>query len=105
MDIRRNDLYWPASGAAWGLSQVLDAYRGVAELLAPFHNISRQNGLAVQIRCDTAAKLDVPTRSVDLIAMDPPYYNNVQYAELSDYFYVWQRRTLSDLYPEFSVDD
>ena len=32
--------------------------------------------------------------------MDPPYYDNVQYGELSDYFYVWQKRTLSDLYPE-----
>ncbi len=39
-----------------------------------------------------------------LVCMDPPYYNNVQYGELSDYFYVWQRRTLGDLYPGiFSV--
>ena len=38
--------------------------------------------------------------SIDLICMDPPYYDNVQYGELSDYFYVWQRRTLADLYPE-----
>ena len=39
--------------------------------------------------------------AIDLICMDPPYYNNVQYAELSDYFYVWQRRTLKDLYPGY----
>jgi adenine-specific DNA methylase len=32
--------------------------------------------------------------------MDPPYYNNVQYAELSDYFYVWDKRALHDLYPD-----
>ena len=38
--------------------------------------------------------------SIDLICMDPPYYDNVQYGELSDYFYVWQRRTLADLYPD-----
>ncbi len=41
----------------------------------------------------------VSDNSVDLICMDPPYYNNVQYAELSDYFYVWQKRILADLYP------
>ena len=41
--------------------------------------------------------------SVDLVCMDPPYYNNVQYAELSDFFYVWQRRTLRDLYPDSST--
>ena len=43
---------------------------------------------------------DITDNSVDLVAMDPPYYNNVMYAELSDYFYVWQKRTLSDLYPD-----
>jgi len=32
--------------------------------------------------------------------MDPPYYDNVMYAELSDFYYVWQRRTLRDLYPD-----
>ncbi len=37
--------------------------------------------------------------AVDLIGMDPPYYDNVQYAEFSDYFYVRQRRTLATLYP------
>jgi adenine-specific DNA methylase len=32
--------------------------------------------------------------------MDPPYYDNVMYAELSDYFYVWLKRTAGMLYPE-----
>jgi len=31
--------------------------------------------------------------------MDPPYYDNVLYGELSDFFYVWHRRTLRELYP------
>ena len=26
--------------------------------------------------------------------MDPPYYDNVMYAELADFFYVWEKRTL-----------
>lgn len=90
----------PHSGAAWALAQVLDAYAGIAELVAPLHE--RINGAAppVTIRCGTAASLDLPDASVELICIDPPYYNNVQYAELSDYFYVWQRRTLHDLYPD-----
>lgn len=90
----------PNSGAAWALAQVLDAYAGIAELVAPLHD--KLNGAAppVTIRCGTAASLDLPDRSVDLICIDPPYYNNVQYAELSDYFYVWQRRTLHNLYPD-----
>ena len=34
-----------------------------------------------------------------LIVMDPPYYDNIQYAELSDFFYVWLRPLLRDTYP------
>ena len=35
-----------------------------------------------------------------LIATDPPYYDNVGYADLSDFFYVWLRRSLTGVYPE-----
>lgn len=42
----------------------------------------------------------VDDNSVDLVVNDPPYYNNVMYAELADYFYVWQKRSLRDLYPD-----
>jgi len=89
----------PDSGAAWGLSQVVDAYKGLAELTAPAFD-SNCGEPAVTITNGTASYLsDVGNASVDLVCMDPPYYNNVRYAELSDYFYVWQRRTLRDLYP------
>lgn len=90
----------PNSGAAWALSQVIDAYKGIAELVKPLHEKLGGASPPVRITCGTAAHLDLPDCSVDLICMDPPYYNNVQYAELSDYFYVWQKRTLADLYPE-----
>jgi putative DNA methylase len=35
-----------------------------------------------------------------LICTDPPYYNNISYADLSDFFYVWQRRSLSKIHPD-----
>ena len=35
-----------------------------------------------------------------VVATDPPYYDNVGYADLSDFFYVWQRRTLRDIWPD-----
>lgn len=92
----------PQSGAAWGLSQIVDAVTGIAELAAPLH-AQRQTGGGPGLRIinGTGAYLNgVADDSVDLVCMDPPYYNNVQYAELSDFFYVWQRRTLKDLYPE-----
>ena len=32
-------------------------------------------------------------------ATDPPYYDNISYADLSDFFYVWLRRSLARIYP------
>jgi putative DNA methylase len=35
-----------------------------------------------------------------LLSTDPPYYDNVPYADLSDFFYVWLKKTLGGIYPE-----
>ena len=40
-----------------------------------------------------ARMLDLDDASVDAVVFDPPYHNNVSYAELSDFFYVWLKRT------------
>jgi len=49
------------------------------------------------VTCEDAAALSVPAPgTVHLICVDPPYYNNVQYAELSNFFYVWLKRALRD---------
>lgn len=91
----------PNSGAAWGLSQVLDAYKGIAELVEPLYR-STGGQPPVRIVNGSAASMSaILDESVDLVCFDPPYYNNVQYAELSDYFYVWMRRGLKALYPDF----
>lgn len=89
----------PNSGAAWGLSQVVDAYQGMAELMQPVHEGTAGQPPLTILNGTGAYMPQVVDASVDLVCMDPPYYNNVQYAELSDFFYVWQRRTLRDLYP------
>lgn len=35
-----------------------------------------------------------------VISTDPPYYDNIGYADLSDFFYIWLRRSLSDVWPD-----
>src|SRR5690606_21954441 len=35
-----------------------------------------------------------------VVSTDPPYYDNIPYSNLSDYFYMWLRRTLRDIEPE-----
>jgi putative DNA methylase len=39
-------------------------------------------------------------QSPRIFSTDPPYYDNVPYADLSDFFYVWLRRCLQPIYPE-----
>jgi putative DNA methylase len=46
-----------------------------------------------------AAQPHQPTRPW-LVSTDPPYYDNVPYADLSDFFYIWLRKSLSSIYPE-----
>ena len=47
----------------------------------------------------SATRLDYGNESFDAIITDPPYYDAVPYADLSDFFYVWLKRTIGDLYP------
>ena len=46
-----------------------------------------------------ATSLRVPPGTY-AVSTDPPYYDNIGYADLSDYFYVWLRRSLGDIYPD-----
>ena len=55
----------------------------------------------VTITCKPGDSLDhVEDGSIDVVVMDPPYYDNVMYAELSDFFYVWLKRTAGHVFPE-----
>lgn len=52
-------------------------------------------GIAIQ----SDAQTDCGLRNI-MISTDPPYYDNIGYADLSDFFYVWMRQSLKDTYPE-----
>ena len=55
----------------------------------------------ITITCKPGDSLDhIPDGSIDAVVMDPPYYDNVMYAELSDFFYVWLKRTAGHVFPE-----
>ena len=55
----------------------------------------------VTITCKPGDSLDhIDDASIDAVVMDPPYYDNVMYAELSDFFYVWLKRTAGHVFPE-----
>ena len=53
------------------------------------------NGTAIQFD----AQSDCGLRNI-MVSTDPPYYDNIGYADLSDFFYVWMRQSLKDTYPK-----
>ena len=52
-------------------------------------------GSAQQLDATSIANSDIQP----LISTDPPYYDNVSYSDLSDFFYIWLRRSLNKIYP------
>lgn len=48
----------------------------------------------------SATSLPLPDNHLDAILTDPPYYDNVPYSYLSDFFYVWLKRSMGDVFPE-----
>jgi adenine-specific DNA methylase len=48
----------------------------------------------------STTSLPYPDNYFDAVVTDPPYYDNVPYSYLSDFFYVWLKRTVGDSYPE-----
>ena len=57
--------------------------------------VNMNEGVAYQ----ADASHQIHTKQV-IISTDPPYYDNIGYADLSDFFYVWLRRSLGHIYPD-----
>ncbi|MGB9960781.1 DUF1156 domain-containing protein (plasmid) [Halobacterium sp. MBLA0001] len=55
----------------------------------------------LNLQSKTSELMEEDDESVDYVITDPPYYDNVQYSELSDYFYSWLHHALEDEYEEF----
>jgi putative DNA methylase len=79
----------PLSEAGGGFSITQDA---IAKVLLKLPVASR----SAQCSQDDARAASVRNR---FISTDPPYYDNIGYADLSDYFYVWLRRSLREVFP------
>jgi len=58
-------------------------------------------GQNTELYCRDMRQID-PDEKYDAVITDPPYYDNIIYSEISEYFYVWQRILLEDEYEAFS---
>ena len=56
-------------------------------------------GDAIYITCGSSDTISLPNESIDVVVTDPPFFDNVHYSELADFFYAWQK-----LYPRGFVN-
>jgi putative DNA methylase len=58
------------------------------------------SGLPAAVIRGSAISLPWEVGTFDAVITDPPYYDNVPYADISDFFYAWLKRTIGHIYPE-----
>jgi putative DNA methylase len=82
----------PFGGAAGDIREYVENQAEIIEGL----------GVRSPSRCfrASATGLPLPDSSQDAVITDPPYYDNISYADLSDFFYVWLKRSIGFLYPD-----
>lgn len=91
--------FWASgSGYDWCLDSMVEVYEELNDL-------SGYEYSEVQVLQGDAADLPLDGEEVGAIVLDPPYYDNIMYAELSDFFYVWMKKYLDDVFPEFFNSD
>jgi putative DNA methylase len=73
---------------------------GAIEWIVGVAEAQANTGLAATVSRGSATTLPWPDAFFDAVITDPPYYDNVPYADISDFFYVWLKRTIGHLYPE-----
>ena len=88
-DFAETDPFNP-EGASW-ISAIEDVPAGLRD--------ARMEQPATTIR-GSATALPWNERTFDAVITDPPYYDNIPYADVSDFFYVWLKRAVGHLHPE-----
>jgi adenine-specific DNA methylase len=83
-------------GLEWAIDNVLDAY----EELAAFAENSNASPAVVSLGSSTSLP-ELGDGSITAVVVDPPYADNVQYAELANFFYVWLKRMQGHRRPEW----
>jgi adenine-specific DNA methylase len=77
----------PAGDKVFGLSEP------IGETIAANHD-AFESGERVYLSCGDSSRTDIASGSVDAVITDPPFFDNVHYSELADFFHVWQRHIL-----------
>ncbi len=84
---------------------LLIATNKLQTILRPLKPLSEMRAKPVVVEQASAANLPYQGDTFDAVLTDPPYYNNIEYAYLSEFFYVWLKRSVQNLHPELFQTD
>ena len=88
---------YPETNILFGHSRSFEElFKDILSLLSSL-SISEKPGIVTN---SSAIDLPYPDEYFDAVFTDPPYYDNIFYSNLSDFFYVWLKRSVGFLYPE-----
>jgi adenine-specific DNA methylase len=88
----------------WAVNNAVVNHKKISALLvAEGTMFSPAREASARVIWGSATSLPLESGSVTAVVTDPPYYDNVMYAELSDFFYVWLKRSLRDTWPELTT--
>ena len=73
-------------------------YMTCIDVVANYLRIAAPNASSRVLQED--ARVKQPLTNNVIVCTDPPYYDNIGYADLSDYFYIWLRQALKDIFPD-----
>ena len=82
----------PFAGSLGDIAEYVDNVAAIVDTLVPL-----PPGRVIR---GSATSLPLPDESFDAVVTDPPYYDNISYADLSDFFYVWLKRSVGWLWPD-----
>lgn len=73
---------------------------GYVENAAEIVEVLCSTGTPTQVVRTSATRLPHADATFDAVVTDPPYYDNISYSDLSDFFYVWLKRSVGFLFPD-----
>ena len=76
------------------------ALKKITKCMQDLHQFMLKNQPTITIKNQDSSKIPLENKSIESVIVDPPYGENVMYGEVADFFYVWLKKMVGDLFPD-----
>jgi putative DNA methylase len=86
----------------WDFAEVNQLAGAAGDFMVSLQGSLKYLGSAIACTCGKVMQADAASQGISIgkvVSTDPPYYDNIGYADLADFFYVWLRRSLKAVFP------